>query len=51
MPSSAQLKLAANNTLVRSLENKVSQVGGVLDKVGVRLTKLSWATNVVNCEP
>ena len=60
MPSSAQLKLGASYALVwieawdykdsRSLENKISQIGELLDKVEVRLIKLSWATKAVNYE-
>ena len=52
MPSSAQLKLGASYVLVRmqdlaykdswNLENNVSQVEGLLDRVRVRLTKLIW---------
>ena len=60
MPSSEQLKLGASYALVwieawdykdsRSLENKISQIGELLDKVEVRLIKLSWATKAVNYE-
>ena len=48
MPISAQLKLGANYSLARilnrayndgcSLENKKSQVAGLLDQMGVRLS-------------
>ena len=58
MSSSAQLKLGTSHPLVRilnwaykdslSLENKVSWVAGLLNQVGVRLTKLSWETKVVS---